>query len=358
MLVTLDGIVTLVRPLQPSNALSPILVTPDRIVTLVKPLQPSNALPPMLVTLDGIVTLVRPLQPLNASLPMSVTLFGIFAETMSGQSWNAPAGIRVTPSGITSRSKRGPSSLTGIPLTWSATPHERGLASVSAVTTVNQSRSVATSTRARFGQPANVPAPSAVMPDGSVTATRFVQSRNAPAGSPAADCVPDTRSVQTAVPAVWVRVCVPDVQGCQRNVPPLPANVAVSPSTVTVTVSPVREWTSRARIVSPGTVSPSVHAAGTEMVGAVPVQSVVRGSTPRPDRRPDSARSSAKTVFLVSSFIFVSFPFKSNFLQASCCADQGQRGYETGGTRLSRPSAPRPRGSAALPCSDHPRPEQ
>ena len=33
------------------------------IVTLVRPLQPENAESPMLVTLLGIVTLVRPLQP-------------------------------------------------------------------------------------------------------------------------------------------------------------------------------------------------------------------------------------------------------------------------------------------------------
>jgi hypothetical protein len=43
MLVTLSGIVTLVRPLQPRNAQSPMLVTPSGIVTLVKPLQPENA---------------------------------------------------------------------------------------------------------------------------------------------------------------------------------------------------------------------------------------------------------------------------------------------------------------------------
>ena len=40
MLVTLSGIVTLVSPLQPSNADSPMLVTPLPIVTLVSPLQP------------------------------------------------------------------------------------------------------------------------------------------------------------------------------------------------------------------------------------------------------------------------------------------------------------------------------
>ena len=43
MLVTLDGIVTDVNPLQPRNASFPMLVTLDGIVTDVNPLQPSNA---------------------------------------------------------------------------------------------------------------------------------------------------------------------------------------------------------------------------------------------------------------------------------------------------------------------------
>ena len=62
MLVTLLGIVTLVRPLQPENAWFSMLVTLLGIVTLVMPLQPENACFSMLVTLLGIVTLVRPLQ--------------------------------------------------------------------------------------------------------------------------------------------------------------------------------------------------------------------------------------------------------------------------------------------------------
>ena len=43
MLVTLLGIVMLVRLMQPLNALSPMLVTLFGIVTLVRLLQPSNA---------------------------------------------------------------------------------------------------------------------------------------------------------------------------------------------------------------------------------------------------------------------------------------------------------------------------
>jgi len=48
-------------------------VTLGGIVTLVKPLQPENAWLPMYVMLDGIVTLVKPLQPENAKSPMDVT---------------------------------------------------------------------------------------------------------------------------------------------------------------------------------------------------------------------------------------------------------------------------------------------
>ena len=41
--VTLDGMVTLVNPVQPLNAAEPIDVTPDGMVTLVNPVQPLNA---------------------------------------------------------------------------------------------------------------------------------------------------------------------------------------------------------------------------------------------------------------------------------------------------------------------------
>lgn len=55
--------VTLIKPVQFSNAPRPMLVTPLPIVTLIKPLQPLNANLPMLVTLLGIITLVKLLQP-------------------------------------------------------------------------------------------------------------------------------------------------------------------------------------------------------------------------------------------------------------------------------------------------------
>ncbi len=47
------------------------------MVTLVKPLQPENALEPIDVTESGIATLVSPLQPMKAHLPMEITEFGI-----------------------------------------------------------------------------------------------------------------------------------------------------------------------------------------------------------------------------------------------------------------------------------------
>ena len=68
---------TLVKPLQPKNALQPISVTELGMVTLVKPLQPKNAYQPIEVTELGMVTLVKPLQPLNAKLPIEVTGYEI-----------------------------------------------------------------------------------------------------------------------------------------------------------------------------------------------------------------------------------------------------------------------------------------
>ena len=54
MLVTLSGIVTLVRDLQFQKAYSPMLVTLSGIVTLVKDVQSSKAQLPMLVTPSAI----------------------------------------------------------------------------------------------------------------------------------------------------------------------------------------------------------------------------------------------------------------------------------------------------------------
>lgn len=62
--------VTLVRPVQPSNAYEPIIVTLSGILILVRVLQPTKADEPILLTLSGIVTLTRILQSLNAPVPI------------------------------------------------------------------------------------------------------------------------------------------------------------------------------------------------------------------------------------------------------------------------------------------------
>ena len=62
----------------------PILVTLLGIVTEVRELQPEKALFPMLVTLLGIVTDFR-LQPSKALSPISVTLLGIVMEVNDSQ---------------------------------------------------------------------------------------------------------------------------------------------------------------------------------------------------------------------------------------------------------------------------------
>ena len=62
MLVTLFGIVMLVRLPQLENALLPMLVTLFGIVMLVRLPQSENALLPILVTLSGIVMLARLMQ--------------------------------------------------------------------------------------------------------------------------------------------------------------------------------------------------------------------------------------------------------------------------------------------------------
>ena len=70
MLVTPAEISILVRPLQYSNADSPMLVTPAGISILVRPLQLSNALFPMLVTPAGILLDLHP--RINVLLPVSI----------------------------------------------------------------------------------------------------------------------------------------------------------------------------------------------------------------------------------------------------------------------------------------------
>jgi hypothetical protein len=58
-----------------------MLVTPEGIVMLVNPVQPSKAHHPMLVTLEGIVMLVNPVQPEKP--PMLVTGFPLNMDGMT-----------------------------------------------------------------------------------------------------------------------------------------------------------------------------------------------------------------------------------------------------------------------------------
>tara|TARA_R110000764_G_scaffold29819_1_gene69667 strand:- start:1399 stop:1773 length:375 start_codon:yes stop_codon:yes gene_type:complete len=78
MLVTLSGMVTLVRAVQTSNARLPMLVTLSGMVMLVKPLL-WNVLMLIAVklTLVGRVTLAKSVQFRSALLPISVTLSGM-----------------------------------------------------------------------------------------------------------------------------------------------------------------------------------------------------------------------------------------------------------------------------------------
>ena len=77
MLVTLFGIVTEVRPLQPEKASSPMLVTSPPIMILsILPFQ-LNQLP---ISLQCNSIDFNPRQASKASSPMFVTLFGIVTE--------------------------------------------------------------------------------------------------------------------------------------------------------------------------------------------------------------------------------------------------------------------------------------
>ena len=74
MEVTLFGMVTEVKPLQPLNAPHSMEVTLFPMVTEVKLLQPLNALPPMEVTPVGMVIDVKRLQPLTKFAGIRCTL--------------------------------------------------------------------------------------------------------------------------------------------------------------------------------------------------------------------------------------------------------------------------------------------
>ena len=82
-----------IRLEQPSNAEEPILVTLSGIVMLVRLEQYRNAEEPMLVTLSGIVMLVRLEQFSNAEEPILVILSGIVMLVILEQLLKAPYSI-------------------------------------------------------------------------------------------------------------------------------------------------------------------------------------------------------------------------------------------------------------------------
>jgi type II secretory pathway component PulC len=78
MLVTPSGIVTLVKSLQPKNALFPMLVTPDGIVIAdcVQAVPSHNTLS-IITKPSAFICLLNQPVPENALVPMLVTLSGI-----------------------------------------------------------------------------------------------------------------------------------------------------------------------------------------------------------------------------------------------------------------------------------------
>jgi hypothetical protein len=75
----------LVRPVQPSKALPPIIVTPLGNSMLVRPVQPEKALPPIVVTPLGILTLrfLIFLSSVNGSGLAENCVPGTFTSTLS-----------------------------------------------------------------------------------------------------------------------------------------------------------------------------------------------------------------------------------------------------------------------------------
>ena len=115
--------VSVVRPLQPEKAVSPMLVrpsgsvidvkpeqllktlfsrtvTPSGTTSVVRPEQPLKALPPMLVTPAGNVNEVKPLQPEKAFSSMLVTLEGRVISFRKAQLEKTFVPIFVAPSRI------------------------------------------------------------------------------------------------------------------------------------------------------------------------------------------------------------------------------------------------------------------
>ena len=90
----------LVKLVQPPKAHLPISVTEDGITTLVKLVQPSKAPSSISVTVSGISMLVNPVQPLKASCSILLTDDGITTLVNPLQQQKAASPIPVTENGI------------------------------------------------------------------------------------------------------------------------------------------------------------------------------------------------------------------------------------------------------------------
>ena len=95
ILVTLLGIVMLVKLEEPWKRLLFKVVMLFGKITVTKLMQQKNAFWPIIVTLSGIVILVKPLQDWNAFWPIVWTLFGIDILVKPEQALNAPLSIPV-----------------------------------------------------------------------------------------------------------------------------------------------------------------------------------------------------------------------------------------------------------------------
>ena len=94
----------LVKPVQHSNAYASMFVTLDGIVMLVRSVQPKNIYEDRLSRVFGNFMLVNP-ENWNACSPRLTTLLGITISVKLVQFMNAPRSMRVTPFGIVTEAK-------------------------------------------------------------------------------------------------------------------------------------------------------------------------------------------------------------------------------------------------------------
>ena len=99
ILVTVDGNVMVLMPVQPLNVSEPIVRKVFDNVTFISPLQFWNAPFPMVVTLFGMTIPVSSEQPLNALVLIVISSLGKI-KLLNAQSLNALMPIVVTWSGI------------------------------------------------------------------------------------------------------------------------------------------------------------------------------------------------------------------------------------------------------------------